>query len=124
MLEFPSPMNALLLLVLLAAPAVLAQPAAEAVAVEVAFKSGRLAEHFKKHGPEMGYRSAEEYLLGARRLLGRKGTLQKERADGERLFYDPRSNEFAVLAKDGRTLRTFFKPNGGRRYWDRQARGP
>ncbi|MBI5202494.1 MAG: hypothetical protein HY925_12960 [Elusimicrobia bacterium] len=126
-------MKALLFLLLLAAPAVGAESvlkdspepsAPPAVGAEAAFKRGRLEEHFKKHGAEMGLSTAEEYLAAARRLLVREGVLKKDRRSGDRLYFDPKTNEFAVLAKDGRTIRTFFKPNAGRRYWDKQTRGP
>ena len=115
-------MNALLLLVLLAAPAprARAEPVAQAVRVEAGFKRGRLEEHFKKHGAAMGYRSAEEYLAGARRLLAREDALQKISSDGDRLFLDPKTGEFAALSRDGRHIRTYFKPNNARRYWNRQ----
>ena len=79
-------------------------------------------EHWEKHGgdfPELG--SAAEYDGAAAAFVAHPppGTLIKHRADGDTLFYDPATNTFAVGDADGEP-RTFFRPNSGRAYWDRQ----
>jgi pyocin large subunit-like protein len=48
-----------------------------------------------------------------------KGTLTLTRANGDKLFYDPKGNVFAVASKDG-APRTMFKPDDGMSYWQQQ----
>jgi len=78
-------------------------------------------EHWRKHGAEFPeYHSAEEYEAGALAFVRSPppGTLTK-RDGGDTLFYNPDSNTFAVADPRGRP-RTFFRPDSGRAYWDRQ----
>jgi pyocin large subunit-like protein len=42
-----------------------------------------------------------------------------DRANGDRLIYDPKSNIFAVVSRDG-APRTMFKPRDGATYWSAQ----
>lgn len=80
----------------------------------------RLNEHFNKHASEFGYRNPDEYLQGARKLISAgQEVLTHSRSDGDKLFYDPGKNEFAVLSARG-YIRTYFKPNSGYQYWQRQ----
>ncbi|UCB56616.1 MAG: hypothetical protein JSV30_05245 [Candidatus Omnitrophota bacterium] len=80
----------------------------------------RLIEHFRKHGAEFGYKHPNEYLWGAQKLISAgEGVLTHSRSDGDKLFYHPGSNEFAVLSARG-YIRTYFKPNSGYQYWQRQ----
>ncbi len=82
------------------------------------FRSGELERHFNKHKAEFGYTSKNEYLQGAQNLTqGGKDILTFTRQNGDTLFYNPNTNEFAVLAKDGQTIRTYFKPVDGMQYW-------
>jgi filamentous hemagglutinin len=79
-------------------------------------------EHWRKHGanfPE--FHSAEEYEHGALDFVRNlpPGTLTKHRSNGDTLFYNPNTNTFAVEDGNGRP-RTFFRPDSGRAYWDRQ----
>jgi pyocin large subunit-like protein len=78
--------------------------------------------HFRKHRGEFPeYRSVEQYINGAHRFVNEppKGTLTKIRRNGDRLFYDPETNTFAVQRADG-ALRTMFRPARGIDYWNRQ----
>lgn len=43
------------------------------------------------------------------------------RKNGDKLFYRKASNEFAVVSKDGKTIRTYFKPDDGRDYFLQEA---
>lgn len=84
--------------------------------------AGNAQEHWEKHGgdfPEL--RSAGEYERAASAFVAHPppGTLIKHRADGDTLLYDPATNTFAVSDAAGEP-RTFFRPNSGRAYWDRQ----
>jgi filamentous hemagglutinin len=79
-------------------------------------------EHWEKHGgdfPEL--HSAQDYDRAAQSFVTAPppGTLTKHRENGDTLFYDPATNTFAVTDRDGEP-RTFFRPNSGRAYWERQ----
>jgi RHS repeat-associated protein len=77
-----------------------------------------LAGHYAKHAGEFGdrFKDAIDYLRGAQDLLGRSNVLKHTRANGDTLFYDAATNEFAVQTANG-TLRTFFRPDRGFDYW-------
>lgn len=79
-----------------------------------------LDEHFEKHGDEMGYDSAEEYLQGANEVVADESSLHKiETEDGDDLYYRERTNEFVVISGDG-YIRTYFCPDAGIDYYNRQ----
>jgi pyocin large subunit-like protein len=78
--------------------------------------------HWLKHGGEFPeFHSAGEYEAGALAFIRTppRGTLTKHRSNGDTLFYDPDSNTFAVADRRGEP-RTFFRPDSGRAYWERQ----
>ena len=78
--------------------------------------------HFKKHKSEFPeFQNAEQYIEGAKKFLNNppKGTLTKTNSRGDTLRYDPNTNTFGVLSKDG-APRTMFRPNSGIDYWNRQ----
>ncbi|MEJ1969663.1 MAG: hypothetical protein WDN03_13665 [Rhizomicrobium sp.] len=78
--------------------------------------------HWQKHGGEFSeFRDEESYEAGARAFVDHPppGTLTKHRDNGDTLFYDPASDTFAVRTSDG-ALRTFFRPDDGAAYWERQ----
>ena len=80
----------------------------------------RLREHYKKHGIEMGFASEDEYLAAANAVIANPEALTKrEKEDGDYIFYVEKTNEFVVLSKDG-YIRTYFCPDSGRRYFDKQ----
>jgi len=79
-------------------------------------------EHWQKHGSEFPeFHSAREYEDGALRFVTKppSGTLTKTNDRGDTLYYDPATNTFAVKDRRGEP-RTFFRPDNGRAYWDRQ----
>lgn len=79
-----------------------------------------LQEHFEKHGAEFGYATAEEYLAGANRVIASADVLHKlEAEDGDDVYYLEATNEFVIVSTDG-FLRTYFKPEDGKTYYDRQ----
>lgn len=79
-----------------------------------------LDEHFKKHGSEFDYETAEEYLAGANRVINDPNSLYKTEAeDGDHIYYLESSNEFVVVSTDG-YIRTYFKPSAGIDYFNRQ----
>lgn len=77
-------------------------------------------EHFEKHKDEFEYATAKEYLDGANRVINDPAALKKTEAeDGDYIFYLEASNEIVFLAKDG-DIRTYFKPEDGIDYYNRQ----
>ncbi len=81
-----------------------------------------LERHFNKHRAEFPeYKNFREYGEAAIKFFSDppKGTLFKRRANGDRLFYYEKSNIFGAATKNG-FIKTFFRPNRGKRYWLRQ----
>ena len=82
--------------------------------------STRLKEHFEKHGKEMGFASAEEYEKAASDVVNNPLALHKTEAeDGDDVYYIEETNEFVIVSPDG-YLRTYFNPNDGINYYNRQ----
>lgn len=83
-----------------------------------------LDEHYRKHGAEFGGISKAEYLRRARALRDAppsRSVLQAVHEDGVITKFDRRTGDFLAYNPD-RTIRTFFIPNDGERYFHRQAR--
>lgn len=83
-------------------------------------------EHFAKHGREFGRVTPEQYLHLAQALRDAPAggpILQVVKPDGVITRFDRRSGAFGAYNRDG-TIRTFFKPNDGERYFRRQAARP
>jgi pyocin large subunit-like protein len=83
----------------------------------------QLDEHFAKHGTEFGAISKAEYLRLAQELRDAPAggpILEARRRDGEFSRFDRRRGYFGAYNPDG-TIRTFFIPNNGERYFRRQA---
>lgn len=90
---------------------------AHEIAARAVWAPGELEEHYRKH-PE-GYRSPEEYDLGARETIrvGRRFEYRDTQTNAPRLgFYDPETNRFTGLTADGRRITTHFRPDRGERY--------
>lgn len=84
--------------------------------------SDNLIKHWKKHKKEFPeYKSAAEYGNAALRFFENppEDTLFKKRSNGDNLYYHPPRNLFGVTTKDG-IPKTFFKPNNGIKYWNKQ----
>lgn len=76
--------------------------------------------HYQKHGGEFGEITQEEYLQRANALISSKTALRKtEKEDGDTVVYEESQNEFLILSQDG-YIRTFFKPDDGLAYYERQ----
>jgi pyocin large subunit-like protein len=83
-------------------------------------------EHFAKHGREFGNISQEEYLHRAQALRDAPvggPILEAVKAGGVITRFDRRTGAFGAYNAD-RTIRTFFIPNNGERYFHRQATRP
>lgn len=89
--------------------------------VEYEFRSEeQLQEHFDKHGEEMGYATPEDYVEAANQVVMAEDVLHKlEEEDGDDVYYLEETNEFVVISQDG-YLRTYFWPEDGKDYFDRQ----
>jgi len=83
----------------------------------------RLEEHYNKHGAEFGRITRQDYLRQAQLLRDAEvggPVLQTVRADGVTTRFDKQTGAFIAFNPNG-TIRTFFKPNDGERYYRRQA---
>jgi hypothetical protein len=91
------------------------------------FRSARqFEEHYVKHGPEFGKISKQQYLKLAQEFRDApKGgdILEVVRADRVVSRFHKKKGWFLAFNKDG-TIRTFFIPNDGERYFRRQAKRP
>jgi pyocin large subunit-like protein len=83
-------------------------------------KQKLLDQHYQKHGIEMGFKSAEDYEKAASAVVTNPKALHKtESEDGDDCYYLEDTNEFVVVSTDG-YLRTYFKPDRGKAYFDKQ----
>lgn len=79
-----------------------------------------LTEHFEKHGSELGYTSKEDYLEGANKVISSSKSLHKlEAEDGDDVYFLESTSELVILSNDG-YIRTYFKPEDGVEYFNRQ----
>lgn len=76
---------------------------------------------FERNGEVFGAKSIDQFVKKAHAFVDHPpaGTQTLTRANGDTLFYDPKSNVFAVADKAG-APRTMFKPDDGQAYWDKQ----
>jgi pyocin large subunit-like protein len=82
-----------------------------------------LDEHYAKHGREFGSISKGEYLRLAQELRDAPPggpILEARRPKGGFTKFDRRHGYFGAYNRNG-TIRTFFIPNNGERYFRRQA---
>ena len=79
---------------------------------------------FERNGKDFGVTTVAQYVDKTHDFVGSppKGTLRHTRSNGDKLFYDPNGNVFAVATKDG-APRTMFKPEDGMSYWEKQKQG-
>lgn len=68
--------------------------------------------HFKKHGADFGFKAEQEYINAVHNFVKNPpvNTIIFTQKDGDKIFYDPTRNWFAVTTKRG-TPRTLFKPD-------------
>ncbi len=93
--------------------------------VEYHFRSQKLLnQHFEKHGEEFAgdfnYSTAKDYEKGASDVINNSEALHKTEAeDGDGVYYIEDTNEFVILSTDG-YIRTYFRPDDGINYYNRQ----
>lgn len=85
------------------------------------FRSQELLEsHYEKHGVSMGFASAQDYELAASAVVTNPEALHKtEKEDGDDVYFLEETGEFVVVSTDG-YIRTYFIPDSGKDYFDRQ----
>jgi pyocin large subunit-like protein len=76
---------------------------------------------FERNGGAFGAASFEDYVRKAHAFVEHppRGVETLTRANGDTLFYDAKTNVFAVADKAG-SPRTMFKPDDGAAYWQTQ----
>ena len=76
---------------------------------------------FARNGVDFGAHSENDYVTKVHAFVDHPpATAQTlDRSNGDRLIYDPKSNTFAVVSRDG-APRTMFKPRDGASYWTEQ----
>ena len=87
----------------------------------ITFRNDKLLnEHFEKHGKEMGFTDAKVYEQAAAAVVANPLALHKlEAEDNDDVYYLESTNEFVIVSTDG-YIRTYFKPNKGKGYFDQQ----
>ena len=83
-----------------------------------------LEDHFTRFGSQFGTITAQQYLKMAQQLrdaVPGKNILISKRPDGGGSKFDVKRGWFVAYDGDG-TLRTFFVPKDGVRYFDRQQK--
>jgi pyocin large subunit-like protein len=86
----------------------------------------QLDEHYQKHGAEFGRINEAQYLRLAQELRDAPvggPILEAIKPGGVISRFDRRTSYFGAYNPD-RTIRTFFIPNDGERYFRRQASRP
>ena len=98
-----------------------AEMSSQLPAVADSFRNTKLLqEHYEKHGIEMGFDSPEAYEEAAAAVVANPASLNKKEAeDNDDIYYLEDSNEIVFVSSDG-YIRTYFCPNSGREYYDRQ----
>ncbi len=79
------------------------------------------AYQFTKNGADFNAKSESDYVGKAHAFIDKppRDVETVDRANGDRLLYDPKGNVFVVEARNG-APRTMFKPHGGAAYWSEQ----
>ena len=87
----------------------------------ITFRNDKLLnEHFEKHGKEMGFTDAKAYEQAAAAVVTNPLSLHKlEAEDKDDVYYLESTNEFVIASTDG-YIRTYFKPDKGKAYFDQQ----
>jgi pyocin large subunit-like protein len=101
------------------------QAGANGVRAEIGFATRRkFLDHYEKHGAEFGSISREGYLRQAQILRDSPAggdIFEAVRADGVITRFDRKTGAFLAFNPD-LTIRTYFKPNDGEKYFRRQSK--
>ena len=91
------------------------------------FRNKRYAnDHFKKHRAEFNYSSVDEYVAGANRVIDNPDSLYRiEQDDGDFIYFLEKTGEIVFVSRvtdrnKKHFIRTYFRPDSGIRYFNRQ----
>ena len=81
----------------------------------------QVAKQFRRNGSDFGATSAADYAAKVNAFVSKPpaGVKTATRGNGDKLYYDPASNTFAVANRRG-LPKTMFKPDDGAAYWQKQ----
>lgn len=76
---------------------------------------------FERNGEVFKAKTTDDFVAKVHAFVSDppKGSETLKRSNGDLLIYDPKSNIFAVVSREG-APRTMFKPDNGADYWDEQ----
>lgn len=82
-----------------------------------------LQDHFEKYGREFGAISRQQYLRLAQQLRDTRtsGNIRESKGSDGMIRFDLKHGYFGAYDTDG-TIRTFFIPPDGFRYFERESR--
>ncbi len=74
--------------------------------------------HFKKHGKQMGYDKIRDYSKAAKEFIksNDKNKISFTAKDGSCYMYNSKTNEFAIISRNGGIV-TYFPPSKGIEYF-------
>lgn len=83
--------------------------------------AGSAKSHFDKHKDDTNLGTEQAYLARAEVLVNSTagGTILTKVRDGDTLYFDTATGQFAVKRSDGK-IRTLFCPSAGKSYYDKQ----
>lgn len=87
------------------------------------FSRNTLNGHFNNHGKSMGFDSKESYKQHAIKFantIDKKNCKSFVDKNGSTYKYNKKTNEFAIITKDGYVV-TYYKPRGGYKYYKKQT---
>ena len=90
-----------------------------------AFNKTTLADHFRRHGAQMGCDTKESYAAHAVKFantVDRQNCISYKDKRGTTYKYNVKTNTFAIITKKGIVV-TYFKPTEGKPYYDKTVKG-
>lgn len=81
----------------------------------------KIQKMFQRNGADFGAASADDYVAKTHAFISSPpaGVQTAKRINGDKLLYDPKTNTFAVVTRDG-APRIMMKPRDGKAYWTEQ----
>lgn len=90
-----------------------------------AFNRSTLADHYYRHGSQVGSNSKESYEAHAVKFantVDRKNSVSYKDKRGTTYKYNVKNNTFAIITKKGIVI-TYFKPTEGQDYYNKVVKG-
>ena len=78
-------------------------------------------KHFRDHGKQMGFDKIVDYSRAAVEFAfsDSESLISFTTADGSIFQYDPKTNEFLILSRNGKIV-TYYPPSKGLKYFNNQ----